>query len=433
MMKFRSRLRLSIYLVVATVAALTTLASCGEDRWPAYAVYTGRDQWIYETMSANYLWSEEMPDIDGLNLFSAPSTFLQSIVYSTSDKSYSSVDTIKLEEDASYGFTYTLQRNTANDTAYYALLTRVIPDSPAGDAGLDRGDWIMLVDGEVITSKNAKTLLEGTAAMKLSVGRYTTTVTEDGNSYSGVHATGTVTVAEPRPVEEDVVERYTVFTTEAGRRVGYLLYNSFTSGTAEDSEKYANQLREASNYFAQQGISTLIIDLRYNTGGTFADSQLLASLVAPTAYVEADAPYATLTYGTNRSADNHTLTFSKSLIGSGTNLNISQGIILTGSSTKAAVAGTFLNCLAPLSRWALVGTDLSCWGVATERFESADYNWRLNAVVATVANSEGETGANGSFTPNSSVSETKDLSRVLPLGNPEEMLISAAIALIEEL
>jgi hypothetical protein len=31
------------------------------------------------------------------------------------------------------------------------------------------------------------------------------------------------------------------------------------------------------------------------------------------------------------------------------------------------------------------------------------------------------------------VSETKDLSRVLPLGNPEEMLISAAIALIEEL
>jgi hypothetical protein len=50
-----------------------------------------------------------------------------------------------------------------------------------------------------------------------------------------------------------------------------------------------------------------------------------------------------------------------------------------------------------------------------------------------VSNSDGVTGAGGSFTPNVSLSETSDLSRYLPLGNPEEALLHAVIQLIDSI
>jgi hypothetical protein len=431
MNNFLNRFKLSINCVTMLLAALTVLSSCGEDRWPEFAAKTVRDQWLYDTMLENYLWSDEIPAEKKLNFFSVPSTFLQSIVYKTKDKSYSSVDTITDESDPSYGLTYSLVRNTANDTAYYALVTRVYPDSPASDAGVERGNWIMKVDDKVITSKNSKTLLDSGSAMRLTLGKYTTTTGEDGETVNNIVEIGTANVAATRPVDEDVIGIYTIVTTPKGMRVGYLVYNRFEAGTDADNEKYNNKLREASNYFAQQGISNLIVDLRYNSGGTFAESQLLASIIAPQSSVAASAPYAKLTYGDNRSADNRTLTYNNDIIGSGSNLNIKQGVFITSSQTSASVAGCFLNCISPLACWALVGSSVTCWGVATERIVSEELRWAIKPVVCTVTNNNDETGSGGSYTPNVSVSETSDYSRYLPLGNPNEALLLAAMQLID--
>jgi hypothetical protein len=57
--------------------------------------------------------------------------------------------------------------------------------------------------------------------------------------------------------------------------------------------------------------------------------------------------------------------------------------------------------------------------------------WEINPVVCSVTNSNSETGAGGTFSPNVSVSETSDMSRYLPLGNPDETLLHAAIQLID--
>jgi hypothetical protein len=69
--------------------------------------------------------------------------------------------------------------------------------------------------------------------------------------------------------------------------------------------------------------------------------------------------------------------------------------------------------------------------VATERIVSEELRWAIKPVVCTVTNNNDETSSGGSYTPNVSVSETSDYSRYLPLGNPNEALLLAAMQLID--
>ncbi|MFR5757797.1 MAG: hypothetical protein ACLUE2_05015 [Bacteroides cellulosilyticus] len=85
-------------------------------------------------------------------LFPCPGGFLKSI-RSSLDKDYSSVDTLYATPTPSYGFDYSLYRISGNDTAYNALITYVIPESPASEVGLKRGEWIMQINDDYITKK----------------------------------------------------------------------------------------------------------------------------------------------------------------------------------------------------------------------------------------------------------------------------------------
>lgn len=48
---------------------LTSLFSCGVDRWPEYYPETGRDIWIDSVMRQEYLWYRDMPSPAGSGLF----------------------------------------------------------------------------------------------------------------------------------------------------------------------------------------------------------------------------------------------------------------------------------------------------------------------------------------------------------------------------
>ena len=188
-------------------------------------------------------------------------------------------------------------------------------------------------------------------------------------------------------------------------------------------------MRERSKEFHQQNVTHFTLDLRYNTGGSVSDSHCLASIIAPTEALGGTC--ASLTYNNKNSNKDNVMTYSQSLINGGANLNIRQGFIITSSSTSASVAGSFLNCLSPLQRWALVGSNLSCWGMASQQYINHDLSWTFSPIVCYVSNSENETGQTGTFKPNLSISETKDLSTFLPFGNPKETILSAVIDLID--
>lgn len=422
------KLKNILLLPVLFVALCSSLVSCGVDRWAEYASEIELDEWVTSVMRENYLWYQVIPQDKDLNFFISPSAFLKTVI-SPEDGNSSFVDTLRQTPPLSYGFDYSLYRVVKNDTAYNALVTYVLPESPAFRAGLKRGDYIMKVDNEYITKKSETRLLNGEKAINLQIGKYLAppAEVEEGQETADVIPSQTLEMGMKQPVEDDPINAYKVLTS-GGFKVGYLVYSHFRAGPSPESQKYNDELRSIFREFADAGITHFVLDLRYNTGGSLECAQLLSTMLAPAEAL--GTPFAHLEYNDKQTSKNHEITFDPLLIGTGANLNIQQGFILTSSST-AGISGTMLNCISPLKRWALVGSSLACHGVATEAFVSPKYPWSLNPVVCLVKNSEGESGRRGSFTPNVTVNETANRKTFLPFGDPKEALLSVALGLID--
>lgn len=423
-MKLKNRLLIPVLLVTT----LTSFFSCGVDRWAEYAAETELDQWITHTMRENYLWYADIPAEKELNLFLSPDAFLKTIL-SPEDKGSSYIDTLRQSPAPSYGFDYSLYRVLNNDTAYHALITYILPDSPAAKAGLKRGEWIMQINDELLTKKSESRLLKSGKAVKLTLGKYTLQKEEETDTDIGVVVeSGTAEMGVEIAVEDNPVHFHKVITTPKGIKVGYLVYTHFTAGPKPDSQLYNDQLRAISREFSDAGITQFILDLRYNTGGSLACAQLISTLLAPAEAL--NTPFAHLEYNDKRTANNHTLLYDRSLIGSGANLDIQLGLILTSNAT-VGIAGSLLNCLSPLGRWGIIGSSVACQGVATEAFINPKYPWSVNPVVCTVLNANEESNRNMSFQPTLAASETTDLLKFLPFGDEKEALLSTAIGVMD--
>jgi C-terminal processing protease CtpA/Prc len=75
--------------------------------------------------------------------------------------------------------------------------------------------------------------------------------------------------------EEGLVENPVYITTTLdimGTKIGYLMYNGFTNEFDED-------LNDAFGFFKSQGVTELVLDLRYNRGGSVSTAQRLASMI----------------------------------------------------------------------------------------------------------------------------------------------------------
>ena len=404
------------------LVALSCLFSCGVDRWPEYYPLTARDLWLDSLMREDYLWWDEIPASEELNYFLSPQEFLDD-VRASADNGFSTVDTLSSVPEPIYGFDYSLSRIPDNDTAYYALVTYVIPGSPAEEAGLQRGDWIMRVDTALITLKNEAMLTEGDSR-NLVVGIYAPRE-EDEDDDEEEEEEETLNVVEdrtlllpaPRAVEDPVIPTYGIL----DGHVGYIVYNSFCA------EQDAEVLR-FSAWCRENGVDNLVLDLRYNAGGNMGSVQRWASILAPATAL--GSTLASLSYSEKQSARNCELAFDTGLAEEGgENLNLSTVYVLTSTTTGGA-AEMLVNCLRPYMDVVLVGSTTvgNCYGTAS--YYNSSYACILNLVVCEVFNAEGTADYASGFVPDYVVDEFADFSRVLPLGDPQEALLATALSLI---
>lgn len=440
-----TKLRKIILIPALSIVFISGFFSCGVDRWPEYAHQTALDTWMLDIMQQNYLWYQDLPSYDDVNLFLDPASFL-SKVKSKSD-SYSFVDSVMETPLPTYGFDYSLVRSADIDTAYNALITYVIPGSPAEAAGLVRGDWIMKVDTSYISKKYETQLLQGTKARDLVMGVWKEVPVEPEEGEVGEEETTvykvvpndkTLKLPAARAVEDNPVHKTEILTVKENNsdiKVGYLMYNSFTAGTKADPEKYNNELRQISQEFKTAGVKYVILDLRYNAGGSLDCVQLLGTILTSNARL--NEPMAYLEYNDKNRNKDATINFDPTILGSGTNLDLPGLFVITSGTTAGApemlIGSLFLKDSYPVVS---IGSATKGQNVATEQFVNEEFLWSVNPVVCTVYNSKHD--ENGSFVPNADlkISETTidgitNYSEFLPFGDPNERLLKVAIGVIE--
>jgi C-terminal processing protease CtpA/Prc len=226
--------------------------------------------WIHEEMTYNYLWPDKMPALAKTNTSSNPMDYFYSILndYPNTDR-FSWIDSSStnlinqlngINTVLGIRVTPFLTDNTGVNVAL--VIAYVLKGSPAEKNGLKRGDIILSVDDQKVTSSNYSSVLQN-QTLKLGLGTYSNKV------YSSTGKSVTVTKVElqTNPILQDTVINW------AGKKVGYFAYLQFLTS-------FDDSLRAVFGRFKNKGVNELVIDLRYNGGGYVANSDLLTNLMA---------------------------------------------------------------------------------------------------------------------------------------------------------
>ena len=171
----------------------------------------------------------------------------------------------------------------------------VEPGSPAAAAGLTRGDELVSVDGtsaDVADSASVDRLYDGLYPDAAGV-PHAFVFRRDGSAFSRSLTSASIT--------KNPVPQARVLTLPTGARAGYLVFNDHTL-PAE------GQLITAVRDFRAQGVTELVLDLRYNGGGYLFIASELATMIAGTMRTAGQA-FETLRYSARRSAENEQTPF----------------------------------------------------------------------------------------------------------------------------
>ena len=147
-----------------------------------------------------------------------------------------------------------ITKDTENNTI---LVYGTIPDSPAQEAGLKTGDIITSVDGVECNGDDYDTItnsIKGMEGTKVTIG-----ILRDGEELSF-------------EIERKTVEVKHVTSQKLENNIGYIYISSFEGDVS-------SQFEEAYNDLANQGITSLIIDIRNNGGGIVDESLDIAEMM----------------------------------------------------------------------------------------------------------------------------------------------------------
>jgi carboxyl-terminal processing protease len=163
-----------------------------------------------------------------------------------------------------------LTSNTA-PRPYLLFVTAVYPGSPADKAGVKRGWVIKTVNGASIGASYDSEASNVLASMDAS------SVSLTGYNYAD-NAPFNLALTKASYKSSPVYASKVI--TKSGRKIGYLSYARFSALTNFDTPSDLS-LDPVFADFAAQGVTDLIIDLRYNGGGYIESATYLANLISP--------------------------------------------------------------------------------------------------------------------------------------------------------
>jgi carboxyl-terminal processing protease len=390
------------------------------------------NNWILGNMQEWYLWNDDLPEDVDINL--SPEEYFSSLLNSEDRFSWiqpnyqellNSLQGINKEA----GFEFVLYKEDESDKVVAQILY-VKPQSPAQAAGLKRGDLISKINGQIITAENYRNLIKD--LKKDHSLEYKPLLIDE-------HKFGEPLAAELKAVEYTENPNYLSKVIEEGNhKVGYYVYNFFASGTENDDEKYDLEMDEIFSVFKNEGVTDMVLDLRFNSGGSEVSAKNLASLVGPG--VNRRKLFFSRTYNSNvmdEITNDPELgpEFLKSFFydePSNIGSQLSGRVYILTSSRTASASELIINGLRPYMQVFLIGDVTYGKNVGSiSIYEENDRKngWGLQPIVVKVTNSAGFSDYSQGFNPDI---ENKDNGLyIYPLGDPRENLLSEALAHIQ--
>lgn len=165
----------------------------------------------------------------------------------------------------SAGYDFNLFMKDAGPTNVVGIVNYVMPNSPAEKAGIKRGDVLTGVNGAALTVSNYNSLLKDQYTVEIAD---KTEVTSAGVVTSGTPKTVSISavVLEENPVA------FTKVLAIDNKKIGYLVYNGFQSN-------YNDELNAAFAKLKADGATELVLDLRYNGGGSVSSAVALGQMI----------------------------------------------------------------------------------------------------------------------------------------------------------
>lgn len=388
---------------------------------------------IWKAMNIFYVYKSDSPDLaddrfestpdylDFLESIESPSDFFNSLLANQDRFSFIVSDFVTLEQNLagislSNGMAFGLVRFSGTETVF-GYVRYVVPGSPADTAGIKRGFIFNRIDGNLFTpSTNFNELL--------SPDNYSIGLAEfQGEDLVSLDQEISLNKIQ---LTENPIHDKRVLDVD-GQKVGYLMYNNFRSSfNAELNSVFAD--------FAAEGITDLVLDLRYNSGGSIETAKDLSSMI--TGQFEGEI-YALQLFNDNFETEN--LNFDGSISVEENNesinsLNLNRVYVLTTGSTASA-SELVINALNPYIDVIQIGRStrgkfegsvtLYDSEDFTRRNVNLDHTYAIQPLILRTANKNGFTGFFDGLPPD--ITQGEEFANLGELGDPQETLLNRAL------
>lgn len=430
------------FLLYSIFFSSLLLSSCSDDdenqddgdkEWSEQQVRSYVNTWIYDNMSDYYYWESQMPAKPSSN--QDPSDFFESLIYKRDNvqgdrfswiqENYvdlvNSLNGVALKD---LGFEYMTVKMQDESVAYWVIYVKKGTD--AEKKGLKRGDLIYKVNGTVVTLDNYKTLLKSE---------------QDSNVLFYYNPTSNTTKEVEFSLEANYSDNpvyYSNVYTYGSKKIGYIVYNFFSPDNGDGSFKYDIALAKIFEDFNSKGVTDLVLDLRYNSGGYTSSATYLASAFIAKENVGKVFYYkqynkwveAALSDDAKQDLFQDKITVSRSSTYPITHLGekIKTAYVLTGVYTASA-SELLINGLRPFMDVKTIGEKTVGKNVGSiSIYEENDKHnkWGMQPIVSKSANSLRFSDYEGGFSPNFPVYERANY--LVELGDPSEPLLAKAIS-----
>ena len=430
---------------IALLIFSSPLVSCFNDNDDSPSIATSLEikDFIWKGMNAFYLYKGLVPDlannrfssdqqyIDYLNGFSSPEAIFEDVKTDDIDPpsglpiddfSFLVDDYIELEQafdgiTLNNGMEFGLVRYPApNESLVFGYVRYVLPGTDAEAKGVQRGDIFNTIDGTQINDQNFRALI---ASDSYTIGLATfdgTTVTPTGES---------IPLTKSQYTENPVYITKTI--DVGGNPVGYIMYNAFTSD-------FDAQLNQAFGQLKSDGVTDLILDLRYNGGGSVRTAIDLSGMITGQFAGEV---FSTEQWNADRQEQFGGTNVFNSTIRTGAainSLNLNRLFVLTTRSSASA-SELVINGLDPYIQVIQIGTATrGKFQASVTLYDSNNFGrtganpghtYAIQPLVLKSLNSVGFTDYYEGFTPDVELAE--NYSNLGVLGEPTEPLLEAAI------